>query len=163
LAGRALSITALLAIQILSVSSQHNVGCHHEPKRVVTYKRDVDKHGNDCEQGHNKRNDMDAENVEHCNGRGHASSGKNFAQVKFSSFVKNYKTKWMTDKIFSQQGCLKVSNPTFSDGLRFSSANHSACGAEFRQKFSFAVRDVKRSRDYGRRVRFIDILGFLAG
>jgi hypothetical protein len=44
---------------------------------LITYKWEVDEHGNDCEQGHNKRNDMDAENVEHGNSRDiPASSGK---------------------------------------------------------------------------------------
>jgi hypothetical protein len=83
------------------VSGQHNVGCHHKPKRIVTYKWDADEHGNACEQGHNKPNDMDAENAEHCKSRDIPTScGKTFAQVKFSSFVKNYKTKWMIGKIF---------------------------------------------------------------
>ena len=60
-----------LVIEPLSMSGQHNVGCDHEPKRIVTYKRNIDKYRNDCEQGDNKRNDMATENVEHCNSRGH--------------------------------------------------------------------------------------------
>ena len=37
------------------ISGQHNVGCDHEPKRVVTYKRHVDEYGNYCERGDNKQ------------------------------------------------------------------------------------------------------------
>jgi hypothetical protein len=116
----ALSITALSVIQPLSMSGQHNVGCDHEPKRIITYERNVDKYRNDCEQGDNKRNDMDTENVEHCNGRGHSAiSRKPSREQKFFLFVKNYKAKQMIDKIFAQQRRLKVSKPTFGDGLRF--------------------------------------------
>ena len=53
------------------MAGQHNVGCDHEPKCVVAYKRNVDEYRNECEQGDNKRNDMDAENIEHSDSRGH--------------------------------------------------------------------------------------------
>jgi hypothetical protein len=99
----AVSIAELLVIQSLSVSGQHNVGCGHEPKRVVTYKRNVDEYRNDCEQGDNKRNDMDTENVEHRNSRRHSLlPPENLRGSKVFSFVKNYKAKQMTDKIFAQ-------------------------------------------------------------
>ncbi|HLK80644.1 MAG TPA: hypothetical protein VKT99_03990 [Xanthobacteraceae bacterium] len=55
----------------LSMSGQHNVGRDHEPKRIVAYKRNIDEYRNEREQGDNKRNDMDTENVEHCNAGGH--------------------------------------------------------------------------------------------
>ncbi len=85
------------------MSGQHNVGCSHEPKRVVTDKRNVDEYRNDCEQGDNKRNDMDTENVENCNGRGHfCYLPRTFAGAKVHSFVVNYKTKRMIDNIFAQ-------------------------------------------------------------
>src|SRR6266446_4853998 len=47
------------------ISGQHNVGCDHEPKREVTYKRNVDEDRNDCEPGYNERNDMYAEYIKH--------------------------------------------------------------------------------------------------
>jgi hypothetical protein len=79
----AASITKTFDIQPLPVSGQHDVGCGHEPKRVVTHKRNVDEYRNDCEQGDNKRNDMDTENVEHCNSRGHSCYlPKTFAGAK---------------------------------------------------------------------------------
>jgi hypothetical protein len=49
-----------------------------------------------------------------------ATSRKPSREQKSFSFVKNYKAKQMTDKIFAQQGHLKVSKPTFRDDLRFS-------------------------------------------
>ena len=65
------------------MSRQHNVGGDQKPKRIVTYKRNVDKYRNECEQGDKKRNDMDAENVEHCNARGHICDlPKTFAGAK---------------------------------------------------------------------------------
>ena len=101
----ALSITELLLIQPLSMSGQHNIGCDHEPKCVVTYKGNIDKYRNDCEQGDNKRNYMDAENVEHCNSRRHVCYlRKPSREQKVCLFVKNHKAKQIADRIFAQQG-----------------------------------------------------------
>jgi hypothetical protein len=47
------------------MSGQHDVGCDQEPKRIVTYERNIDEHRNYCEPRDNKRNHMYAENVEH--------------------------------------------------------------------------------------------------
>jgi hypothetical protein len=56
------------------MSGQHNVGCGHEPKRIVTYEGNIHEYRDHCEQGDNERNDMDTENIEHCNSRGHSCS-----------------------------------------------------------------------------------------
>ena len=85
------------------MSGQHNVGCDHKPKRVVTYEGNIDEYRNNCEQGDNERNYMDTENIEHCNSRGHLCClTETFAAAKSGSFVKNYKAKQMTDNIFAQ-------------------------------------------------------------
>jgi hypothetical protein len=47
------------------MSCQHNVGGDQEPKRKVTYKRNINEYGNDREPGDDERNDVYAENVEH--------------------------------------------------------------------------------------------------
>ena len=111
-----------LVIQPLSMSGQHNVGCHHEPKSVGTYKGNIDEYRDYCEQGDNERNDMDTENVEHRQFLplwlihkpgsliNRAAIGadisptlpKTFAGAKVCSFVKDYKAKQMTDNIFAQ-------------------------------------------------------------
>ena len=54
-----------LVIQPLPMSGQHNVGSHHEPKSLGTYKGNIDDCRDCREQGDNERNDMDTENVEH--------------------------------------------------------------------------------------------------
>jgi hypothetical protein len=46
------------------VSGQPDIGCEHEPKGVITYKWNIDKHRNEREEGNNERNDVHAENVE---------------------------------------------------------------------------------------------------
>ena len=47
------------------MSRQHNIGCDQEPKRIVTYKRNINKYRNDREPRDKERNYMYAENVEH--------------------------------------------------------------------------------------------------
>jgi hypothetical protein len=47
------------------MSRQHNVGCDQEPKRIVTYKRNINEYRNDREPRDKERNYMYAENVEH--------------------------------------------------------------------------------------------------
>jgi len=47
------------------MSGQHNESGGHEPKRVVTDKRNIDEYRNHCELRDNERNYIDVENVEH--------------------------------------------------------------------------------------------------
>jgi hypothetical protein len=47
------------------MAGQHNVGRDQEPKRVIAYKRNIDKYGNDGEPGDDERNYVYTENVEH--------------------------------------------------------------------------------------------------
>lgn len=47
------------------VSGQHNVSGDQEPKRVITYKRNIHEYCNDCEPRYNEGDHMYAENVEH--------------------------------------------------------------------------------------------------
>jgi hypothetical protein len=47
---------------------QPDVGCKHEPKRVITHEWNIDKHCDEREEGNNQRNHMHAENVENPNG-----------------------------------------------------------------------------------------------
>src|SRR5262249_12748437 len=77
-----LSIIERFAISA-PIPGQHNVGCGQEPKRILTYKWNVDEYRNQCEPGDDEWNNMYAENIEHRNSRGHACYlPKTFVAVK---------------------------------------------------------------------------------
>ena len=53
--ARSRSISRLSIIELFVISTpmpgQHDVGCDQEPKRILTYKWNIDKYRNQCEPG----------------------------------------------------------------------------------------------------------------
>jgi hypothetical protein len=68
----------------LPVGGQPDVGREHKPECIVTYEWNIDKHGNEREEGDDQRYYVDAKEIEHPNGRNtHVTSLlKDFVRIR---------------------------------------------------------------------------------